>query len=34
MNMRWNDKPYHTLDYEMKMKYGEKIYKIAPLMPA
>ena len=27
--MRWNDKPYHTLDYEMKMKYGEKIYKIA-----
>lgn len=29
MNMRWNDKPYHTLDYEMKMKYGEKIYKIA-----
>lgn len=27
--MRWNDKPYHTLDYEMKLKYGEKIYKIA-----
>lgn len=27
--MRWNDKPYHTLDYELKRKYGEKIYKIA-----
>lgn len=27
--MRWNDKPYHSLDYELKNKYGEKIYKIA-----
>lgn len=27
--MRWNDKPYHTLDYELKKKYDEKIYKIA-----
>ena len=27
--MRWNDKPYHTLDYELKNKYGEKVYKIA-----
>jgi len=27
--MRWNDKPYHTLDYALKKKYGEKIYKIA-----
>lgn len=27
--MRWNDKPYHSLDYELKKKYGEKIYKIA-----
>ncbi len=27
--MRWNDKPYHTLDYELKKTYGEKIYKIA-----
>ncbi|MBE5877353.1 MAG: TIGR01212 family radical SAM protein [Lachnospiraceae bacterium] len=25
----WNDKPYHTLDYELKSRYGEKIYKIA-----
>lgn len=27
--MRWNDKPYHTLDYALKKEYGEKIYKIA-----
>jgi len=27
--MRWNAKPYHTLDYELKKKYDEKIYKIA-----
>lgn len=27
--MRWTDKPYHTLDYELKKTYGEKIYKIA-----
>lgn len=27
--MRWNDRPYHSLDYELKTKYGEKIYKIA-----
>lgn len=27
--MRWNDKPYHSLDYELKQKYGEKVYKIA-----
>lgn len=25
----WNGKPYHTLDYELKKIYGEKIYKIA-----
>ena len=25
----WNDKPYHTLDYELKKRFGEKIYKIA-----
>ncbi len=25
----WNDKPYHSLDYELKRIYGEKIYKIA-----
>lgn len=27
--MLWNDKPYHTLDYELQKRYGEKIYKIA-----
>lgn len=27
--MLWNDKPYHSLDYELKKNYGEKIYKIA-----
>lgn len=25
----WSEKPYHTLDYEMKKTFGEKIYKIA-----
>lgn len=25
----WHDKPYHSLDCELKNKYGEKIYKIA-----
>lgn len=27
--MFWNDKPYHSLDYEMKRRYGRKIYKLA-----
>lgn len=27
--MRWDDKPYHSLDYELKKKYSEKVYKIA-----
>ncbi len=27
--LRWGDKPYHSLDYELKHQYGEKIYKIA-----
>lgn len=27
--MYWNEKPYHSLDYELKKIYGEKIYKIA-----
>ena len=27
--MRWNDKPYHSLDFYLKNTYGEKIYKIA-----
>ncbi len=27
--MKWNDKPYHSLDYEMKKRFGTKVYKIA-----
>lgn len=26
---RWGEKPYHSLDYEMKQRFGEKIYKIS-----
>ena len=25
----WDGKPYHSLDYEMKHRFGEKIYKAA-----
>lgn len=25
----WGEKPYHSLDYEMKKRFGEKIYKIS-----
>ncbi len=25
----WADKRYHSLDYEMKKRYGEKVYKLA-----
>ncbi len=25
----WGEKPYHSLDYEMKHHFGEKVYKIA-----
>ena len=24
----WNDKPYHSLDYELKKRFGEKIYRL------
>lgn len=27
--LRWGEKPYHTLDYELKTRFGEKVYKIA-----
>lgn len=27
--MRWGEKRYHSLDYEMKKIYGEKIYRIS-----
>lgn len=26
--MKWGDKPYHSLDYEMKHRYGEKVYRL------
>lgn len=27
--MFWNEKPYHSLDYEMKKQFGVKVYKLA-----
>lgn len=27
--MLWNDKPYHALDYELKKRFGEKIYRLS-----
>lgn len=27
--MKWADKPYHCLDYEMKRRFGEKVYRLA-----
>ena len=27
--MRWNEKPYHSLDYELKKRFGEKVYRLA-----
>ncbi len=27
--MLWNDKPYHSLDYELKKHFGEKVYRLA-----
>lgn len=27
--MYWNDKPYHSLDYMLKERFGEKVYKIS-----
>ncbi len=26
--MRWGDKPYHSLDFEMKKRFGEKVYRL------
>ncbi len=25
----WGEKPYHSLDFEMKKRFGEKVYKVA-----
>lgn len=27
--MYWNEKPYHSIDFEMKKQYGQKVYKLA-----
>lgn len=27
--MRWGEKPYHSLDYEMKQRFGEKVYRLS-----
>lgn len=25
----WNEKPYHSLDYELKRRFGEKVYRLS-----
>jgi hypothetical protein len=27
--MKWNEKPYHSLDYELKKRFGEKVYRLS-----
>ncbi len=27
--LRWADKPYHSLDYELKKRFGRKLYKLS-----
>lgn len=27
--MQWGEKPYHSLDYEMKQRFGEKVYRLS-----
>lgn len=27
--MKWDGKPYHSLDFEMKRRFGEKVYRLA-----
>lgn len=27
--MHWGEKPYHSLDYELKKQFGKKVYKLA-----
>ena len=26
--MKWDEKPYHSLNYEMRRRYGEKVYRL------
>ena len=28
-DMKWDEKPYHSLDYEMKHRFGEKVYRLS-----
>ena len=28
-HMFWGEKPYHSLDYEMKQRFGEKVYRLS-----
>ena len=28
MITNWNGKPYHSLDYMLKERFGEKVYKV------
>lgn len=25
---KWNEKPYHSLDYMLRERFGEKVYKV------
>ncbi len=27
--MKWNDKRYHSLDYDLKKRFGQKVYKVS-----
>lgn len=27
--MKWQDKPYHSIDYELKKRFGEKVYRLS-----
>ena len=27
--MQWGEKPYHSLDYELRKRFGEKLYKLS-----
>ena len=29
MKTMWGEKPYHSYDYELRKRYGEKIYKVS-----
>ena len=31
---KWGEKPYHSLDYMLRERFGEKVYKTVRLEPA